>query len=123
MTSIGERIKEFAISKYGSVAGLAKATDRKPQYWDHYIANRNRPGTKSQSLLRSVGADVDFIMTGRKPAKEEKVGIFFSGEPSDRFANMLRYFAELSEDNQELAVKIIQQLRDAQKNATSRRLR
>lgn len=73
MQTIGERIKEFARTKFGSITALAKALHMKPQSLNSYISNKIRPGVDVQNKLRVLGADVEYLMTGKSKSLESYV--------------------------------------------------
>lgn len=65
MSTIAERIKEFAKSRYGSVSGLTRAMGIKETSLSTYLSGRSKPGAMIQSKLREAGADIEWIMTGK----------------------------------------------------------
>lgn len=68
METIGDRIKQFAKDKYGSVSGLTREMGIGVTSLANYINGRSRPGAELQEKLRKLGADVEWIMTGKEVA-------------------------------------------------------
>lgn len=64
MGTIGERLREWAVEKYGSVQGLADALHKPKQSLQPYLRNSSKPGPKLQSELRELGCDIEWLMTG-----------------------------------------------------------
>lgn len=68
---IGKRLKEEAVGKYGSVAGLEKKLNRADKSLGQYTSGRNKPGQKLQNEFTSAGLDIKYIMTGKKKEEEQ----------------------------------------------------
>lgn len=63
--TIGDRLKHFAKSKYGSLAALARAMGIQSQSLTPYVNNLTTPGTVTQNKLRDLGCDIEWLMTGK----------------------------------------------------------
>ncbi len=70
MSTIGDRIREFAKSKYGTVAKLAEALEMKPPSLHPYLVGKSTPGHRLQEKLRKVGCDIEWLMTGADSRKQ-----------------------------------------------------
>jgi transcriptional regulator with XRE-family HTH domain len=69
---IGARIKEYAITNYGSMKAFAKALPMSPAQLSQLVHGRNRPGYKVQEKFRRLGMDVEWAMTGLHREDVEK---------------------------------------------------
>ena len=95
--TIGERIRIWGIDKYGSVNALAEALGIAQESVSMYLNDKRRPGIKFQENLKRIGADVDWIMTGRTatPIDPSKgIYIAFSGTASDELKQRTQKLAE-----------------------------
>lgn len=61
----GERLRQFAEKRYGSVYKLSKQLGITPSSLHQYVSGRRQLGNKMQNRLRELGVDVEFIMTGK----------------------------------------------------------
>jgi hypothetical protein len=61
---ISDRLREFAKVNYGTMSGLAKALEMKPQALQVYLNGRSVPGFKLQEKLNSLGCDISWLLTG-----------------------------------------------------------
>lgn len=68
--SIGERIKEFAKERYGSIKNLAIALDIKQPRLSQVVTGVNLPGPKILVPLAKLGADINYILTGEHYVNE-----------------------------------------------------
>ncbi|MCX7875062.1 MAG: helix-turn-helix domain-containing protein [Melioribacteraceae bacterium] len=62
--AIGERIKEFAKSKYGFSKKLAEELGMTQQTLQQYLVGKSYPGGQILKKLSELGADVEYILTG-----------------------------------------------------------
>lgn len=58
----GNRLKEFAKSKFGKLDLLANALDMSPQSLQSYLTGRSLPGTKLLSKLAELGCDINWLL-------------------------------------------------------------
>ena len=67
--SVAQSLREFGEGKFGSDHGwqkaFAEALGITPQSLNAYLAGRISVGVKLQARLRALGADVEYIMTGK----------------------------------------------------------
>lgn len=63
--TIGKRLREFGEKRYGTMAEFARALDVIPQTLNGYLIGIQRPGNVMQDRLRKLGADIEWIMTGK----------------------------------------------------------
>lgn len=70
--SIGERLRVFAKKKYGTVRALCDALEIKEQTLQPYLSNKSKPGHALQEKLRNLGADIEWLMTGREPSAQSQ---------------------------------------------------
>jgi transcriptional regulator with XRE-family HTH domain len=66
--SVARRLREWGESAFPSMAALARAIGVTPQTLNVYLSAKTRPGNAMQDRLRSLGADVEYIMTGKTAA-------------------------------------------------------
>lgn len=72
-TEIGNRIRNFAISKYGSVSSLARGMDINQSQLQNYIyrkKNQPLPGTEVLLKLSKAGCDINWLLTGENVPNE-----------------------------------------------------
>ena len=72
---IADRLREEILLRYGSIKEFSKAIGKTQQFVNVYVSGINAPGPKMRRLLREVGLDVPYIMTGRRgeePGDEKK---------------------------------------------------
>lgn len=72
--SIGERLREFGLEKFGSIKEFAKAMRMSPPSLQQYLSDRREPGTPVLQKLIKLGCDVEWLMTG-KPKPAEGTGL------------------------------------------------
>jgi transcriptional regulator with XRE-family HTH domain len=66
MDTIGDRLRHFAKTKFGSTSELARQMGLQPQALTAYLSNRTTPGNVTQSKLRELGCDIEWLMTGKQ---------------------------------------------------------
>lgn len=73
MSTTGQRIRDFGEGKFGKrgMSKLAEALHISPQALTTYLNNSRIPGHVFQQKLRELGADVEYIMTGKKKEEEQ----------------------------------------------------
>ena len=62
---IGQRVKAFALSKYGSVKGLAEALGKNYANVHKYVSGARTPGLTFLDELKSLGCNIDWVRTGQ----------------------------------------------------------
>ncbi len=67
ITPQARRLREFAIEYFGSTSSLAKKLSISLQGLTPYLSGRQAIGPKMSQKLAALGADVDYIKTGRMP--------------------------------------------------------
>lgn len=65
MITVGQRIRAFAKSRFGSMKGLAEALKISPQALSPYANNKLLPGARMQQKFRAIGCDIEWLMTGK----------------------------------------------------------
>ncbi|MDH7604725.1 MAG: S24 family peptidase [Melioribacter sp.] len=71
---VGERIREFAKIKYGTLKALGEALGMMPQTIQQYVNGKAYPGAEVLRKLSELGADITYILTGvraKEIAKQE----------------------------------------------------
>lgn len=59
----GARLKEWAISRWGSVHALATAMGLShPSTLYQYVQGQSRPGNRMQERLRALGCDIEWLL-------------------------------------------------------------
>ena len=69
---ISVRLRDFGNSKFPSMAAFGRALDMRPQELYRYLNGTSKPGNILQVKLRSLGCDIEWLMTG-KEAGERKI--------------------------------------------------
>ena len=70
---IGERLRIVGEQKYQTMAEFARALEITPIYLSHYLSGRARPGNVMQEKLRSIGCDIEWLMTGKTEVGKKRV--------------------------------------------------
>jgi transcriptional regulator with XRE-family HTH domain len=70
---IGERIREFGLSKFSSLKAFSEALGIAQSMLSNYLAGVRRPGNGMQSRLRDLGCDIEWLMTGKKGGRPTAV--------------------------------------------------
>ena len=94
---IAARLREEAITRYGSFKALADAVQKNQQYLNVYLSGINSPGPKFRRLLEKAGLDVAYIMSGRR-----------GDEAADESRDMLQIL-QLMKDK---GIKTVEELRE-----------
>lgn len=66
------RLRYFAHAKYGSIKALAKAMGVSPSTLSQYTTGKCIPGNIMQERLRSLGCDIEWLITGSSVNHEIK---------------------------------------------------
>lgn len=61
---IGERIRQFARKKYGTLKRLADEMEISPQQLQQYISGKREPGSRILLKLQRLGCDVNWLLGG-----------------------------------------------------------
>jgi SOS-response transcriptional repressor LexA len=61
---IGERLRQFGEQRYPTLVDFAEALGISSESLHQYLAGKSKPGNKLQTRLRSVGCDIEWLMTG-----------------------------------------------------------
>src|SRR5579862_3072194 len=65
-TAIGQRLRAWGRERYGSMAEFARVLEIHPQTLNKYLQGEMKPGNELQTKLRTLGADIEEMMTGKK---------------------------------------------------------
>lgn len=66
------RLRYFAHTKYGSIKALAAAMGVSPSTLSQYTTGKCIPGNLMQERLRSLGCDIEWLITGSSITHEVK---------------------------------------------------
>lgn len=101
----GERLRQFAEHHYGSLYKLAKELGITSSSLHQYVTGRRQLGNKMQNRLREIGADIEFIMTGKTSAQLHK-------EREKKLGTVIAFHApgHMSEEMQKSIQKMIDDL-------------
>jgi hypothetical protein len=66
-SEIHKRLRKWGLEEFGSLVGFARALGITQQTLNDYTSGRILPGNKMQSRLRSLGCDIEWLMTGPSP--------------------------------------------------------
>ena len=61
---ISRRLKKWGVEEFGALVSFARALGISQQSLHDYTSGRTMPGNKMQSRLRSLGCDIEWLMTG-----------------------------------------------------------
>lgn len=90
--NIGQRLREFGEKHFADRHAFADALDVSYESLTNYITGRATPGNKMQAKLRSLGCDIEWLMTGNVNAVREESGKY----------SLERRVAELESENADL---------------------
>ncbi len=63
---IGQKLREFGISKYGSIKEFARALDIQPPSLQRYLKGDQLPGGTFLSKLLNLGCDINWLLSARE---------------------------------------------------------
>ncbi|MDI6804645.1 MAG: helix-turn-helix transcriptional regulator [Bacteroidota bacterium] len=73
MSSIGDRIRQFGLKKYGSINAFSEAMGVTASNLQQYLADRRQPGTPVLLKLKQLGCDINWLLDecdGKPPPRE-----------------------------------------------------
>lgn len=70
--SLGNRLKEFGIKKYGNVKSFAEALGIKPPSLYNYFNDESKPGAEFIEQLMEMGCDINWLLTGESNEEATK---------------------------------------------------
>lgn len=70
---IGQRLKEFALKEFLSVANLEKKLGMTPKALSQYVTGRNKPGPKLLGELKGLKCDIEWLLTGRSTSFDQAI--------------------------------------------------
>lgn len=91
--TIGDRIREFAERRYGSLNGFAQAIDMHPVQLSKYALNQSRPGAEILVRFQQAGMSIDWLLSGQSQWLRESLIMQPSG---DTIGEILAYLQELT---------------------------
>ncbi len=100
---IGQRLRQFARETFGSVSGLCRAIGRQETYFIRVLAGEYMPGGRMQALLRDVGCDIEWLITG----KHAPISPILPAEIEERIVNN----GPTAEDFQRISLELSRALR------------
>ena len=72
-TEIGNRIKEFALAKSGSITAFAKEMGMEVQGLYPYTNGKSLPGALLLLRMQKLGCSIDWLLSGGKSKPELKI--------------------------------------------------
>lgn len=72
--SIGEKIRQFAVQKFGSIKAFAEAMEMHPSALQQYLSDEHKPGANILVNLARLGCDMNWLLSegdGKPPPREE----------------------------------------------------
>ena len=70
---LGERVRFFALKKYGTLKKLAEAMEITPQQLQQYISGKREPGSKILAKLLRLGCDLNWLLGGKESLESYKI--------------------------------------------------
>ncbi|MBI3259549.1 MAG: hypothetical protein HYZ54_08775 [Ignavibacteriae bacterium] len=77
-TSVSARLIEFAETK-GGLRSLSRLIGKSDNYLAPYAYGKSEPGHKLQAMLRDVGCDIEWLMTGKESNQRSWKGLSIYG--------------------------------------------
>jgi transcriptional regulator with XRE-family HTH domain len=85
----GERLEDWILSRYESVADFCRQKQLDKNQVSRYLTGRNKPNMVFMEMIADDGADLTWIVSGRKPLTEI--------DPAAMFKTMRRLLNDLEE--------------------------
>lgn len=73
MGKIGEKLRDFGISRFGSIKEFAEALDMSPPNLQQYLRGDREPGTPILQKLSELGCDLNWLLSDKKNTDNVKV--------------------------------------------------
>ncbi len=70
---LGERVRFFALKKYGTLKKLAEAMEITPQQLQQYISGKREPGTRILVKMLRLGCDLNWLLGGKESLESYKI--------------------------------------------------
>jgi transcriptional regulator with XRE-family HTH domain len=70
---LGERVRFFALKKYGTLKKLAEAMEITPQQLQQYISGKREPGTRVLIKMLRLGCDLNWLLGGKVSLESFKI--------------------------------------------------
>lgn len=67
VSSLGDRLRQFAKTQHGSVAALTRTIGKGRNFLGSYIENRAKPGSEILAAVARAGCDINWLLTGEGP--------------------------------------------------------
>jgi phage repressor protein C with HTH and peptisase S24 domain len=77
-------LREFGLSKFSTLLAFSKALGVSATNLNSYLVGRRLPGNKMKFRLRELGADIDWIMEGKKPTESSNMRPVYAAVPAGR---------------------------------------
>lgn len=72
-TGLGERVRFFALKKYGTLKRLAEAMEITPQQLQQYISGKREPGSRILVKMLRLGCDLNWLLGGKESLESYKI--------------------------------------------------
>ncbi|MEP7217333.1 MAG: helix-turn-helix transcriptional regulator [Bacteroidota bacterium] len=92
--TFGNRIREFAERRYGSINGFAQAIGVHPVQLSKYALNQSRPGTEILLRFHKAGMSIDWLLSGQSQWVREALIVEPSGETIGQITRFLEGMVE-----------------------------
>lgn len=73
MGKIGEKLRDFGISRFGSIKEFAEALDMSPPNLQQYLRGDREPGSPILQKLSELGCDLNWLLSDKKNTDNVKV--------------------------------------------------
>lgn len=80
--SLGNKIKRFALTQFGSISDFARVMGMSPSNINFYITGRRKPGADILNKMRELGCDINWLLS-----EEEEGVIPVVGEPEIKYGD------------------------------------
>jgi transcriptional regulator with XRE-family HTH domain len=110
---ISLRLREFMKDHYPSVNEFSAALGMSQPSVSSYLNGTHTPGNKVQERLRSLGCDIEWLMTGKlkgEQKQKKETLISYSGTPSPEVKKRIQRLAEWMSNANEEDTKMLEQI-------------
>jgi transcriptional regulator with XRE-family HTH domain len=91
--TIGDRIRQFAEHRFGSLNGFAQAIGMHPVQLSKYALNQSKPGAEILVRFQQAGMSIDWLLSGKSQWLRETLVMQPAG---DTIGEILAYLQELT---------------------------
>lgn len=93
--TIGERLRQFAKDKFGTIRKLAELLEMSEENLSQYTRDKSKPGANILLKLNELGCDLNWLITGKE-----------GNSAKEMFNTTFDYLQKIEGENRELRKKV-----------------